>query len=163
MNTSACVRTAASSRECGCVCEHSSVNAWRWMDVSQSDLHPPGVWLIEPAVETRLSHTQGYFECAFLQEKKKKKITVPVISVPEMSCYYERPSPDVEPTNSSLTLPVPLCVWWRLAILWLGISASAFSLSFIIPISSPLSPSFLTLFFCFIIFPPVSVFLSPSG
>ncbi len=57
---------------------------------------------------------------------------------------YERPSPTVHPTNSSLAPPPPLGVMAFLfsVRLSLGISASVFSLLFIIHIFSPLSPPF---------------------
>lgn len=70
-----------------------------------------------------------------------------------MSCYYERSSPTVDPTNGSLTLLALLCVMASLysVCLSLGISASVFS-PLLLSLYLPLPPNLLLfLLFCFII------------
>lgn len=93
-------------------------------------------------------------------EKSHFLHTVPVISVPEMSCYCERSSPTVEPTNSCLTLP-PLSRVMASLLLCLSVARYLYICilpTFIILVSLPLSCFSYTLLFYY-----QSVFLSPSG
>lgn len=183
------MNASVSARDClslnVCVCEHSSVNVWRWMYVSQSDLHPPEVWLIEPAVETRrshtlthtystftliYSHTEEYFKCSSLHKSHFFFLSLCLWHFlwQKWASAHERPSPTVDPTIKSLT-PPPLFGSDGLSILYPSVAwclciciLPAVILSLYLPLSPPFSHSLLLFYylsFCLCL----SVFLSPSG
>lgn len=172
-----CQCTELPLSECVCVWAFLCVSVWRWIYVVQSDLHPPGMWLIEPAVKTRLSHTLLRTHTCI--HTLRDTLNTPLFTKVTFFLFFtsclrhllhqkwapahERLSLTGDPTINLLTPPHPTSVSDGLSILYPYVAwclCICILLAVILSLYLPLSPfPFLTLFY-FIILPSVSLPLS---